>query len=208
MQDTPTPDTAAMAAPADSLAEFEDALRAHGLSTDDVWKRAAYLTMFRAGRAATAQAQPAAWFVQRVAPGRRDHGMRLGPWWRLQDAEDWVDDRHELHPLYAGSPPAVGAEPLSPDALADKCEAWLQSGIGQSNVVDAFEAGYRECERATLSAAPAKPGWVMAPVEPTPEMKIAGDNAGFWCADKYRAMLAAAPQQQDAAPTPAGGLTP
>lgn len=36
-------------------------------------------------------------------------------------------------------------EPLSAEALADKCESWLQLG-GATNVVDAFEAGYRECE--------------------------------------------------------------
>lgn len=39
-------------------------------------------------------------------------------------------------------------------------------------------------------------GFVLVPMEPTVEMKIAGDNAGFWCADKYRAMLAAAPKQE------------
>lgn len=38
-------------------------------------------------------------------------------------------------------------EPLTPDELADKCEAWLQSG-GATNIVDAFEAGYRSAERA------------------------------------------------------------
>ena len=38
-------------------------------------------------------------------------------------------------------------EPLTPDALADHCESWLQSG-GASNIVDAYEAGYRGCERA------------------------------------------------------------
>jgi hypothetical protein len=38
-------------------------------------------------------------------------------------------------------------KPLPPDALADKCEAWLQAG-GTSNIVDAFEAGYRAAERA------------------------------------------------------------
>lgn len=38
-------------------------------------------------------------------------------------------------------------KPLPPDALADKCEAWLQAG-GASNIVDAFEAGYRAGERA------------------------------------------------------------
>ncbi|WP_371435904.1 Lar family restriction alleviation protein [Polaromonas sp.] len=34
---------------------------------------------------------------------------------------------------------------LPPDALADKCEAWLQAG-GAANIVDAFEAGYRAAE--------------------------------------------------------------
>ena len=37
-------------------------------------------------------------------------------------------------------------------------------------------------------------GWKLVPVKPTLEMKIAGDNAGFWCGDKYAAMLAASPQ--------------
>lgn len=46
-------------------------------------------------------------------------------------------------------------------------------------------------QAATAHAVP--PGWVVVPLEPTVEMKIAGDNAGFWCADKYRAMIAAAP---------------
>ena len=39
-------------------------------------------------------------------------------------------------------------KPLPPDALADKCEAWLQAG-GATNIVDAFEAGYRAAEGIT-----------------------------------------------------------
>lgn len=39
-------------------------------------------------------------------------------------------------------------KPLPPDALADVCEAWLQAG-GASNIVDAFEAGYRAAEGIT-----------------------------------------------------------
>ena len=38
-------------------------------------------------------------------------------------------------------------------------------------------------------------GWQLVPKEPTIEMKIAGDAATWWCADKYRAMLAAAPKE-------------
>lgn len=49
------------------------------------------------------------------------------------------------------SPPVL--QPLTADGLADKCEMWLQSG-GASNIVDAFEAGYREAERAHRIGAP------------------------------------------------------
>lgn len=38
-------------------------------------------------------------------------------------------------------------KPLPPDALADTCEASLQTG-GATNLVDAFEAGYRTAEQA------------------------------------------------------------
>lgn len=42
---------------------------------------------------------------------------------------------------------------LSAEALADKCEAWLQLG-GATNVVDAFEAGYRACEAHIAASKP------------------------------------------------------
>lgn len=51
------------------------------------------------------QQEPVAWFVRRNAPGKRDDGMRLGPFWKKEDAEDWVDDRHILHALYATPQP-------------------------------------------------------------------------------------------------------
>jgi len=35
--------------------------------------------------------------------------------------------------------------------------------------------------------------YCLVPLEPTVAMKIAGDNAGFWCGDKYKSMLAARP---------------
>jgi len=41
-------------------------------------------------------------------------------------------------------------KPLTPDELADKCEAWLQTG-GASNIVDAYEAGFREAEVLRLN---------------------------------------------------------
>lgn len=51
-----------------------------------------------------------------------------------------------LPDLLSAGPARV--EPLSPDALADKCESWLHRGIPVTNVIDAYEAGYRECEAA------------------------------------------------------------
>lgn len=53
-------------------------------------------------------------------------------------------------------------------------------------------------KRAVLSDVHAPQGWKLVPLEPTVEMKVAGDNAGWWCADKYRAMIAAAPQPSPA----------
>lgn len=46
----------------------------------------------------------------------------------------------------AAIPAPEGGPALSADALADKCEAWLQAG-GASNIVDAYEAGYLQCDR-------------------------------------------------------------
>lgn len=41
-------------------------------------------------------------------------------------------------------------------------------------------------------------GYKLLPTVPTKEMKIAGDNAGFWCGDKWAAMVAVAPSPIDA----------
>ena len=38
--------------------------------------------------------------------------------------------------------------PLTPDELADLCEAWLHDGGPATNIVDAFEAGARAIEAA------------------------------------------------------------
>jgi Lar family restriction alleviation protein len=57
------------------------------------------------------------------------------------------DPRPLLAELWNRRTELVARKPLPPDALADKCEAWLQAG-GAANIVDAFEAGYRAAERA------------------------------------------------------------
>jgi len=55
------------------------------------------------------------------------------------------DPRPRLAELWNRRAELEARKPLPPDALADKCEAWLQAG-GAANIVDAFEAGYRAAE--------------------------------------------------------------
>jgi hypothetical protein len=65
-------------------------------------------------------AEPVAWYVQRHAPGKRDHGTRLGPFWKKADAEEWVDDRHVLKELYATQPVADAQDAMRYRWLKDK----------------------------------------------------------------------------------------
>lgn len=47
---------------------------------------------------------------------------------------------------------------------------------------------------AALETKPVPAGWKLVPIEATERMKILGDHAGWWCGDKYRAMVDAAPE--------------
>ena len=58
--------------------------------------------------------EPVAWCVERVAPGMRDNGVRIGPWWRREDADAWADYEHKVVALYAGSAPTQSASPFAP----------------------------------------------------------------------------------------------
>jgi len=106
-----------------------------------------------------------------TAPTPQPEALRLAAWlnegaWhqmRLGDVEAAGRELKRLHAEYErlrGDYALRGAQiqrmaalidelearkPLPPDALADKCEAWLQAG-GAANIVDAFEAGYRAAE--------------------------------------------------------------
>ena len=62
--------------------------------------------------------RPRAWYVERVAPGMRDHGMKLGPWWKQEQAEEWADDRHQLRTLY---------DQAALDALASERDGLMQT---------------------------------------------------------------------------------
>lgn len=71
------------------------------------------------------------------------------------------------------------SQQVTPDELADKCEAWLQFG-GASNIVDAFEAGYR----AALAASP----------QPTAAQPLKDEQAVAELVEALRALL----DEQDA----------
>lgn len=80
-------------------------------------------------RFAKMEQEPVAWYVRRHAPGKRDHGTRLGPFFRRDKAERWLDDNHHLHALYTNPQPK--REPLANeqiDAIAHK----LADSVGLS----------------------------------------------------------------------------
>lgn len=104
----------------------------------------------------------ARWFARQVAAFTSGPAPEAVAWW-LQGTEVVEFNQADYHDGPEWTPLCAEYEfdqqarrmQLSPDELADKCEVWLQSG-GASNVVDAFEAGYRMCggDRAVGSAAP------------------------------------------------------
>lgn len=44
--------------------------------------------------------EPIAWYVRRNCPGKSDDGRKYGPFWKEEDADDWLDENHTKHPLY------------------------------------------------------------------------------------------------------------
>jgi hypothetical protein len=101
------------------------------------------------GKGSESQA-PMAWFVERQHVGFRDHGMKLGPFWNLAEAMDWVDDRHILRELHAAPlkprtlPPAITQE------ANEAIEAMLLKYNNPCNTQNAGRAGW-EAARQYLS---------------------------------------------------------
>ena len=48
--------------------------------------------------------KPAAWYVERVAPGKKDDGAKLALSFKKEEAEEWVDEKHVLRMLYEKVP--------------------------------------------------------------------------------------------------------
>lgn len=63
--------------------------------------------------------------------------------------------------------------------------------IGPQQFKEAVETALAALRAQGYTICP--PGWKAMQREPTEKMKIAGDNAGFWCGDKFRAMWDEAP---------------
>lgn len=76
---------------------------------------------------AAPEPEPVAWYVERVHPGKRDHGMKLGLFWRLEEAQGWCDANHELRCLYPAPPaapaPAAPVVPLTDEQINEIASA-------------------------------------------------------------------------------------
>lgn len=104
--------------------------------------------------------------------------------------------------VYAAPPASVTV----PDELTR--EEYKRRFMEDDSFNDTFRGGWNACRGAMLQAgnSPVIPdGWVLVPVEPTPDMREAYHQAqeeyeetdGLWSPDhQWKAMLAAAPQQE------------
>lgn len=115
------------------------------------------------------------------------------------NAEQW-----EVHELARIALASLEAEPVMYAMAGEDLDADATSA--SKAVVDAWveewnqvgEPGYRTVTLYTALPAPVVPnGWVLVPKEPTPAMlNAAWVSHGIYHASAYRAMLAAAPQQE------------
>ncbi len=98
--------------------------------------------------------EPIAWFVERQHVGFRDHGMKLGPFWKLADAVEWVDDKHVLRTLHA----APQQRQTLPSAITQEANDAIESMLAKynhpCNTQNAGRAGWEAARQYLNSAAP------------------------------------------------------
>lgn len=87
-----------------------------------------------------------AWYVERKSPGKRDHGMRLGPFWKREEAEGWVDDRHVLRALVSVAPKSVSDE----NSFAPSGDRVLAGWVQYINGVQTQKLARNEAELESL----------------------------------------------------------
>lgn len=150
-------------------------------------------------------AEPVAWRYRYMhTPKTEEHGSPFTTEWKLCDSEDECNssDCFERQPLYAAQPAPVVPDDLlsmAASAIEDLLEHTDQNTSNYS-CVWADVPGKLRAAMLQAGNSPVTPdGWQLVPKEPTDEMNKAG-----WAAmnehdainPTYRAMLAAAPQQE------------
>ncbi|HEE9837367.1 hypothetical protein G6546_18300 [Citrobacter portucalensis] len=146
---------------------------------------------------AAMNANPVAWRYRYVhTPKTEEHGSPFTTEWKLCDSEDECNpsDCFERQPLYTA--PQL-PQPV-PDEMTPK-----QASRSYCGEVRGYRDGWNACRAAMLQAgnSPKTPdGWQLVPKEPTAAMNKAGwdaMNEHDAINPTYRAMLAAAPQQEN-----------
>lgn len=57
------------------------------------------------------EGEPVAWYIERVVPGKRDNGVKMGPFFDKEEADELADECHLIRPLYA-HPKEVSVEKI------------------------------------------------------------------------------------------------
>lgn len=94
-------------------------------------------------------AEPVAWMVKRIAPGKRDDGKVIGYYPTLACAEEWIDQNHVATPLYA-HPPASTEPRLT---VEQAMELWMESYKESAKEFNSFPHD-RFRDRLTKAAKP------------------------------------------------------
>ena len=99
--------------------------------------------------AAAPSAEPmvaTAWYVERRSPGKRDHGMKLGPFWKREEAECWLDERHALRALVSVASKSVSNE----DSVIPSGQKVLAGWVQYINGVQTQKFARNEAELENL----------------------------------------------------------
>lgn len=121
------------------------------------------------------------------------------------DADVWPASRTEMGDvlLYRAAPPAPVSVPAAME-MDDDFDSAFEHGkaVGWNAYRAAMLQGAENAESRCSNSQVIHDGWVMVPVDLTPDMRAAWDSAPYTDDDDndmqaaYRAMIAAAPQQE------------
>ena len=89
--------------------------------------------------------EPVAYYVERHAPGMRDHSTKLGPFWKREDAEGWLDEHHQMHALYTHPQPR---KPLTDEEIFNAIRPLCNNDTNCRAIIRLSIDEYRAIERA------------------------------------------------------------